>query len=204
MKNLYPLCILISLLFVSGCGATATTPNGTSSNPQESPVRQTDDNGVSLPFANSMPERWNRSNDGTPYEPCTAVTPEIAESQGLDPKSVADAATVNGQTLRGCDWQYLDPSMLDWSAHQIVGDFSSLQSYRSRNEFFNWLPDRELSGRQVGVASLNSGDCFTYVQSRESGVVTGVSFASLPRPQLSEICDRAMALTRATIDSIPE
>jgi hypothetical protein len=94
--------------------------------------------------------------------------------------------------------------MGSWSAHQIVADFSSLAAYKSDNSDIDWFNDEAIHGRGAGVASQNSGDCFTYVQAEQSGVITGVTFASLPSPPLTEICQRAIDLTEATIDKIPE
>ncbi|WP_372512450.1 DUF3558 family protein [Gordonia aquimaris] len=175
-----------------------------STNPTGSYVRQTDSDGLPLPFVNRMPKRWNSSNDGSPYEPCTAMDQGTAAELGLDLNSVKDAAKVDGQTLRGCEWRYIDAEEWSWSAYQMVADYDGLADYKSLNPTFNWLENQEVDTRSVGVASLNSGQCFTYVQSLDSGVVTGVGYAGLPKPPLTEICQRAIDLTEATIDKIPE
>ncbi|UVF77636.1 DUF3558 domain-containing protein [Gordonia mangrovi] len=175
-----------------------------STRPTESYVRQTDSHGLPLPFVNKMAKRWNSSNDGSPYEPCTAMDESTAAELGLDPGSVKDAAKVDGQTLRGCEWRYIDPEEWSWSAYQMVADYDSLADYKNLNPTFNWLESQNLESRSVGVASLNSGQCFTYVQSLDSGVVSGVGYAGLPNPPLAEICQRAIDLTEATIDKIPE
>ena len=101
-------------------------------------------------------------------------------------------------------WEFSDADLDNWTASQLVADYASLEAYRERNASFNWLPDTEIDGRVVGVGSLSSGDCFTYVQSQDSGVITGIGFSSLPNPPLTEICQRAIDLTEATIDKIPE
>ncbi|MEE4022712.1 DUF3558 family protein [Gordonia sp. PKS22-38] len=200
---------LITLFALTACSTSnpsdsedMETSGGTLS--QNIAIRQTDDLGEPLPFETWHRKRWNSSNDGTSYEPCTAVTPSIASSLGLDPDSIADAATVDGQTLRGCEWHYAAEGMDNWSISQVVADYESLQYYKNRNESFDWMDDQHLNGRSIGVGSLNNGHCFSYVQSQDSGVMTAVNFSALPIPPLREICDRAIDLTRATIDQIPE
>ncbi|MFT4127988.1 MAG: DUF3558 domain-containing protein, partial [Gordonia sp. (in: high G+C Gram-positive bacteria)] len=39
-------------------------------------MRQTDDQGRRLPFDTEFPQRWSDGNDGTSYEPCTALSPD--------------------------------------------------------------------------------------------------------------------------------
>ncbi|UVF77638.1 DUF3558 family protein [Gordonia mangrovi] len=209
MKRLVGILVCALISVTLGCSdqdvsSAEDSPSSINNSDNTTQIRQTDDNGKPLPFTNKFGKRWNSSNDGTTYESCTSVTESTAISQGLDPASVKDAATVNGQTLRGCAWKFADPEMRNWSAHQMVADFSGLEQYRRDNSFFEWFPDSQISGRTVGIASLNAGDCFTYVQSMGSGVITGITVGSLPKPPLTEICQRAIDLTKATIDKIPE
>ncbi len=166
-------------------------------------IRQTDDAGKPLPFENTFPKRWNSSNDGTPYEPCTAVDQDVADEVGLDLSTTADAASVSGQTLRGCSWDYAGEIIGGWNANQIVADFQSLESYKRNNPNFTWRENIVVNDRIVGIASLNQTSCFTYVQSNDSGVSTGAAYHTLPAPTLDEVCERAIELTRATIDKIP-
>ncbi|WP_431309370.1 DUF3558 family protein [Gordonia sesuvii] len=199
------LITIVAVAILTGCGEADSSrdESATTITTQEGSTRQTDTSGRPLPFTTGFEKRWNSSNDGTDYEPCTAVDSSTAESVGLDIHTVADAATVDGQTLRGCTWEYSNPALDGWSADQIVADYESLEAYRLRNASFNWLSDIQISGRTIGIGSLSSNDCFTYVQSEGSGVITAAAFNSSPNPPLPEICDRAIELTRATIADIP-
>ncbi|NMO04308.1 DUF3558 family protein [Gordonia sp. TBRC 11910] len=154
-----------------------------------------------LPFASTFPNRWNQGNDGTEYEPCVAVTGAVAERLGLDPASIEDAATVDHQTARGCRWR--DHEKSPWSVSQIVGNQASLAAYKSQNRSLTWRPDLEISGRQVAVSEINSTTCVTHVQSSGAGVSTLAQYISANAPPIDEICDRAIAFTRATIDKMP-
>ncbi|MGK2379011.1 DUF3558 domain-containing protein [Gordonia tangerina] len=191
-------------LALSACTASGPATEQPSMTLHSSAIRQTDEAGNALPFENTYPKRWNASNDGTPYEPCTAVDREVAAEIGLDFSTSKDAASVSGQTLRGCRWQYIDEDVSGWRANQVIGDFESLESYKAMNEVFTWLPEIQIDGRRVGVAHQNDFSCFTYVQSGGSGVVTEALYTGNPNPPLTEICQRAIDLTKATIDKIPE
>ncbi|WP_420714096.1 DUF3558 family protein [Gordonia sp. SL306] len=166
--------------------------------------RQTDDNGVSLPFENRFLLRWNGSNDGTSYEPCT-TDPNDLSRIGIDPRSVKDAATVDGQSLRGCTWNYLPPQSEYLAISQTVVDSSDLSWYKQQNQVGStWLPDRVIGGRDIGVASDTSGSCTTYVQSGGSGVITLADYALSPSKPVAEICGYAIDMVTATINKIPK
>nr|WP_269462520.1 DUF3558 family protein [Gordonia insulae] len=201
-------CATIAIAGFLSCGCSnpiqgSPSAEGMSpSNTQE--VRQTDAQGTPLPFHNTFSKRWNSANDGTSYEPCTVGADRLV-SLGIDPDSARDAATVDGQTLRGCDWDYFPPKSEFLSIYQIVGNSESLDWYKVQNRIgSNWLPDEVINGRRVGVASDKSGGCLTYVQSGTAGVVTGSGYGLLPSLPEKEICGYALDLTRATIDKIPE
>ncbi|WP_350339613.1 DUF3558 family protein [Gordonia sp. (in: high G+C Gram-positive bacteria)] len=197
-------CVLASIPILNascGTGPDLTVP--TSSTQTSAGIRQTDAAGTTLPFETSFEKRWNSSNDGTTYEPCTAVDQEVADTVGLDLSTTADAALVSGQTLRGCTWNYAGEGIGGWTADQVVGDFESLESYKEDNKFFDWHPDITLNNRKVGIAAMNDTSCFTYVQSNDSGVATGAAYHRVPAPTLDEVCERAIELTKATIDKIP-
>ncbi|NDZ93275.1 DUF3558 domain-containing protein [Streptomyces sp. SID6673] len=196
---------IVACLIACGCGPTQQgTPVSESSKSNTDEPRQLDDVGKELPFHNQFPQRWNSSNDGTSYEPCTAVNTVELNSLGIDPMSVADAATVDGQTLRGCEWSRRPPAEKEWSVAQLVANSRSLQAYKEKYRTNTWRPDVSMSGRNVGIM-LDSGDsCWTYVQSGRAGVLTQASYFSLPRKPYSELCDVAIEFTRATIDKIPK
>ncbi|MEE3850688.1 DUF3558 family protein [Gordonia sp. LSe1-13] len=204
-----PTLAMMALFALTACSPLQSSDSNNSPTSQgavsQGPaIRQTDDLGKPLPFDTKHPKRWNSSNDGTAYEPCTTVDDRTARRVGLDHATAEDAATVSGQTLRGCVWHFVDPERMFWSADQVVADFSSLDEYKQANHLFTWREDTYISGRRVGVASMDSGNCFTYVQSRESGVMTSVVISTSAAPPLFEICDHAIQITRATIDKIPE
>ncbi|WP_369692263.1 DUF3558 family protein, partial [Gordonia hydrophobica] len=108
-------------------------------------IRQVDDQGLKLPFETTFSARWNDANDGTKYEPCTAVGARQLAALGVDPASVEDAAGSNGQTLRGCDWDYLrvDGGSVRWSVSQFVGNSPSLEHDKRVKSAVTdvWLPD---------------------------------------------------------------
>lgn len=159
-----------------------------------------------LPFDTTFTKRWNAANDGTDYEPCTALSREVLMSVGVDPDSVLDAAGTDGQTARGCKWQYADPGRRDrWVVIQIVGNSPGLavEKRSVSSSADRWLPDIGIAGRVVGVHYREFGSmCETYVQSGSAAVSTIVTTHD-ELAESNEICDRAIAFTRATIDKIP-
>ena len=166
-------------------------------------IRQTDAQGRALPFETAFPRRWSNGNDGTTYEPCTAATTTILTDSRLDPQSARDAAAADHQTARGCVWSLSDREYADLS--QYVGNQPDLDVYKQMNaRFMNWSDDISLINRRVAVATARSiPECTTFVRSGEAIVVTNLSISINP-PPIDEICDKAIAFTRATIDQIPE
>ncbi|MGC5258457.1 DUF3558 family protein [Gordonia sp. DT218] len=196
----------IALLSLSGCNSEVDGRPSAQSSPSDPTqgIRQTADDGKPLPFHNKYPDRWNSANSGTAYEPCNADDESLIHI-GIDPQTIEDAATVNGQTLRGCNWHYSPEESEFLSAYQIVGNSESLNWYKVQNRVgSNWHPDITINGRTVGIASDKSGGCMTYVQSGTAGVVTGSGYGLLPSLPENEICGYAIDLTRATIDKIPK
>lgn len=208
MRRASIFAVAVAATFATGCSAPISGSATQQSNPTISSAasgpRQTDDDGVPLPFENQFLQRWNASNDGTSYEPCTTDPNELFRV-GIDPRSVKDAATVDGQSLRGCTWNYLPPRSEYLAISQTVVDSDGLAWYKQQNRVgSNWLPDSVVGGRDIGVASDTSGSCTTYVQSGGSGVITLADYALSPSKPATEICGYAIDLTRATIDKIPK
>ena len=205
----HALLLLIATLLVVGCSQEgyATVTTHTSTAEDNTGTRQVDDAGNRLPFDTQFERRWNPGNDGSPYEPCTALGDYQLGKLRIDPDSVADAAGTSGQTLRGCKWRYVRSDPHDrWNLSQFVGDSPGLATSKERRSggINQWLPDEVISGRQVGVHIYTTGDqCDTYVQSGQASVITMVTHYGRPQPPISEICDRALAFTRATIDKMP-
>ncbi|WP_423132894.1 DUF3558 family protein [Gordonia malaquae] len=168
-------------------------------------VRQVDDLGNRLPFATKHSRRWNSGNNGSSYEPCTALASVDLDNLGVDPDSAKDAAGTNGQTLRGCEWKY--KGRTDRTLSQFVGNSVSLAHAQSRRSDRSdvWQPKLRIGTRTVGVhINTTGGQCDTYVQSRGAGVITMVFEFSDPPSPTTDICERAIAFTRATIDRMPE
>lgn len=126
------------------------------------------------------------------------------EQLGLVASSVRDAAGTDGQTARGCQWSYSVVGGDRWTISQVVGNSSSLQEYKSKFAGDDWLPDLVIQHRVVGiVASEDLGECMTYVQSGRAGINTTVMHHSTTHVPVDEVCDRAIAFTKATIDKMP-
>lgn len=204
IRSVLPLVPLV-LALLAGC---ATHEDGQPVVPSalSSKVRQVDDSGRTLPFQTSHSRRWNGANDGTVYEPCTAVGLEELARLSIDPTTATDAAGTDGQTLRGCRWRYITGKHSGWSIAQFVGNSASLAAdkakFRSGDDI--WLADLSINGRVVGLhRSAQLADCDTYVQSGRAGVHTVAMYVGPTPPPPSEICDRALAFTRATISKMP-
>ncbi|WP_169515278.1 DUF3558 family protein [Gordonia shandongensis] len=166
--------------------------------------RQTDAAGRKLPFETKFHRRWSRANSGTEYEPCTALDSGTLQSLGVDPVSAEDAAGTDGQTLRGCRWQFqANDAAIRWTLMQFVGNSPSLNEDKRLKSTSHdiWLPDVRMAGRTVGVhRTTNNRDCDTYVQSGDAAVNTMVRNHGRPAATPEEICERALAFTRATIE----
>ncbi|NDZ93274.1 DUF3558 domain-containing protein [Streptomyces sp. SID6673] len=195
-------CVVLTSCSNSVTGLPAGETINTSSD-SKSP-RQTDENGVQLPFDNTFSDRWNSSNDGTSYEPCTVDKRKLT-GIGIDASSVRDAAIVDGQSLRGCRWKYLPPKTTFQDIYQAVVNSESLEWYKIHNSIGNiWLPDRVVDGRSVGTASDKSGGCIAYLQSGAAAVITGASYNLTPSLPVPEICGYVIDMVTATIDKIPK
>ncbi|MFC0314985.1 DUF3558 domain-containing protein [Gordonia phosphorivorans] len=188
-------------LLVIACGASVNDTEEVASESVASEASQT----VSLPFSSPFKNRWNSANDGTEYEPCVALSTFELERIGVQTDSVRDAAGTDGQTLRGCTWDFERASDGGrWVVSQMVANSVGLDTYRQKYAADHWLPDRQISGRRVGITEAGSlGECMTYVQSGGAGITTLVLHHRLPHPPVHEVCDRAIEFTKATIDKMP-
>jgi len=184
------LLTLLTTMFLVGCSPTSLAPSHRSSSTSTTSIAPTE-----------FPHRVNPGNDGTSYEPCD--TPEhVVASLGWSSVSKRDSATVDKQTARGCAWDDVKQGSV-WGLSQIVGNSPSLAAYRQSNSLFNWLSDLRVDGRQVNIFLMDQSTCVTRVQSRGAGVNTIVGYVGVPAPPTSQICDRAIAFTRATISRMP-
>lgn len=172
------------------------------SNTTSTTIRQTADNGLRLPFNTKFPNRWSELNDGTDYEPCTALTYEDLTALAIIPSTAADIALANHQTARGCGWSLSEPEYA--SINQQVGNSSSLQAYSSRySNVVDWRPSININNRQVLVGvEAEQPSCTTVVQSKRAAVITTVDMPVNPLA-LDQICAKAIAFTKATIDKMP-
>lgn len=206
-----PKLIVLSLVCAGLFGCTNQVAGSPQDEQHKSPQhalpdkpRQTDAQGQKLPFETQFFERWNKGNDGTEYEPCTAATSTILETVGFDPQTVEDAATVDGQTARGCNWDALPPLGSSLNVGQTVGNSQSLVAYKKKNSAAaNWHTDLLIQGREVGVMDQGAGGCLTYVQSGGSGVVTAVLSIGINAISIQAQCDKAIEFTSVTISRIP-
>lgn len=158
---------------------------------------------IPLPFDNMFPNRWNSSNNGSPYEPCVAFSDRELERFEIDPDSLEDAALVDGQGTRGCNWLMPDR----FSFGQVVTNSQSLDEYKNGTSEYEWMSELEIQGRTVGQFTLSiedSGTCSTYVQSGAAGVVTNVVTSKADAGRAMDACTVVQDFTRAYIDKIPE
>ncbi|MGV9827886.1 DUF3558 domain-containing protein [Gordonia sp. NPDC003429] len=203
-----PWLIATGCLIGSLCGCSTDGSPVSQSSPGSIPtsavtIRQTDAEGRRLPFVTEFPDRWNTGNDGTDYEPCTAVTLPVLVAAGLNPATTKDAALANYQTLRGCRWNYANSSLKTLS--QIVANSEPLDEYKERQSIiFRWFSDTSINGRRVAVGAFQEPNrCMAIVDTGRSHVSTMVSI-SIDPPPVADICAKAVDFTRATIDQIPE
>ena len=204
------LAISICSVLTGGCATDLTrqtvqsTQSTTYSSASTSP-RQHDSFGNPLPFVTKFFNRWNPGNNGTQYEPCTALAAAEISDLGLDPNSVKDVAIVDGQTARGCTWNAKKPIGEALYLNQKVGNSESLESYKAKYQYLGkWRPDVFIRGRQVGIEEDGFGGCTTYVQSGEAGVITNTTSSGRMEQTLDEQCNWVFAFTEATIDQIPK
>ena len=195
------------LPLVVGCSVAGegqqVTEDSTGATATSTTVRQTDDAGNRLPFDTAFPNRWSINNNGTPYEPCTAIPEETVLSFKLDPKSVRDVAVADHQTVRGCRWVFSDNPAN--SLGQAVGNGEpSLAQYRHRQrEVYEFLPSIEIAGREVlRYRTPNTSECSASIKSRDAQVFTTVLMFR-DTPPVDQLCEIPVNFLRATIDRIP-
>lgn len=193
---------MVSILLV-GCSVNGSdieaVPATQHSTHQTSPTLGTP---VPLPFENPFPNRWNNSNDGSPFEPCNAFSDEELLRFEIDPLVIEDAAIVDGQGIRGCRWLMTDR----FSFSSLVTNSKSLDAYREGVVEYDWQPYLEIDGRTVGLFSLVHGtskECSTYVQSYSAAVVVNVVPSTSSEGKSIDTCKLAVDFTRAYIDKIP-
>ncbi|WP_419717497.1 DUF3558 family protein [Gordonia malaquae] len=171
-------------------------------------IRQVDDRGVRLPFTTKHSQRWNTANDGTEYEPCTGVQLRDLSRLNIDARSVRDAAKTNGQTLRGCIWTYEETGTdIPPSISQTVGNGKGLDAAKARRSGpqDSWLDDILIASRRVGIHVYSfEGYCATYVESGTATVISTASHSGTHPLNREQLCERAIAFTKATIDRMPE
>ena len=209
VKTVLAASAVASIAALAGCSVSGTAVGESSSVVQSptatsAPIRQVDDLGRRLPFTTTFPNRWSRNNDGTSYEPCTAVTLGILQLHNLDPRSVEDSAIADGQTVRGCNWRFRGEefSTLGQDVGNMNGGDTGISDYKLRYADFTWFPDLSIGGRRVGLFSLGGDACDTIVESGTAFVFTNVALGR-SGDDVTENCKRAIAFTRATIDLMP-
>jgi hypothetical protein len=190
-------------VLLSACHVNDRTPEAVSAHMSEvvttSPTLGTP---IPLPFENEFPDRWNPSNNGSPYEPCVAFSDAELIRFQIDPALIEDAAIVDGQGIRGCRWFMRDK----FSISQLVTNSESLRQYREGTPDYEWKDSLRINDHEVGLFDLKFEDssCSTYVQSYSAAVVTtfAVSMAPEARADFSP-CGLVIDFTTAYIDKIP-
>ncbi|WP_161895839.1 DUF3558 family protein [Gordonia spumicola] len=199
----------ISLIVVTLVGILTTTSCTEAGHPEKSSgIRQLDDNGARLPFSTSFEHRWSSANDGTPYEPCNGISASQLSTLGIDRTSVRDAAGTDGQTARGCRWTSIHNSTEGhWLWNQTVSNSAGIQEEVRRRSGVDdvWLDKVTIGDRRVALHTYSSGEfCSAYVESRKAIVITAVSHNGATTASVPELCERAIAFTKATIGRMPE
>ncbi|GAA1481180.1 hypothetical protein GCM10009624_16200 [Gordonia sinesedis] len=169
-------------------------------------IRQTDAAGNRLPFTTTFPDRWSANNAGTDYEPCTAVTRAILQEFNLDPSSVNDAADANRQTIRGCDWTFLNDTANTISQYVGGNGELTLNEYRDKQmgRSDELMPNMVINKRPVlRIRNIALGQCTVVIQSGGARVFTTL-FVYHNRPSPDRLCDVPVRFLRTMIDKIPE
>ncbi|MDV7134064.1 DUF3558 family protein [Williamsia muralis] len=207
-----PLALIALVLLLAGCSlddkttdavaASEVLSSGVASTKPTIVTTESVGKPIPLPFENPFPNRWNDSNNGSPYEPCVSFSDEELERFHIDPTVIEDAAIVNGQGIRGCSW--FMPNR--FSLSNLVTNSRSLAEYRAGTVENVWKPDIVINGRTVGLFEANherSRACSTYVQSFSAAVVTNVVTSTSDEGQKIDPCKLVEDFTRAYIDKIP-
>lgn len=207
--------VAVAIVAVAGPMSTACAVTGApvpvpSSAPSSSsvpaPIRQTDNDGRTLPFETKFKNRWSINNDGTPYEPCTQVPVSVVREFGLEESTVSDVAASDFQTARGCRWRFRDDrlSSLAQSVGNLIRPTEGLGGYKAMySSSTTWFPDTEVEGRPVLVGSYMDAECGAVVRSGNAVVITSILRLRSDPPPTRETCDAAVDFLRATIDQIP-
>lgn len=201
------LALALSSCSTTGVAVPSTAPSSWDRTPARPTIRQTDEVGRALPFKNQFPNRWSINNDGTTYEPCTAVEPNTASQFGLIPESVRDVAASDFQTARGCKWKFRDDgkSSLSQAVGNLMQPEKGLTGYKQQySATMEWLPDIDVHGRRAIVGSTMPSECTVYVESGAAIVGTGVTRFGAEKPPLNDTCESAISFLRLTIGNIPK
>ncbi|MBD0020326.1 DUF3558 domain-containing protein [Gordonia pseudamarae] len=197
------LAVICALSACSTPGEPIPTSDPATSRPVTStpaPIRQTDDRGKPLPFTTRFPNRWSANNNGTSYEPCTALNDAELTSLGLDPTTVEDAALANHQTARGCIWKYFGKFMGGIS--QSTGNRPTFEYELTDTEWYIRSYTTTIGGRLMIVNYWNWASCFTIVKVENARVTTSVTRSLTQTPE-AELCNLAIEFTKLTIPKMP-
>ena len=201
--------LVVGLIITAGLSACSTpgepipTSDPATSEPVTStpaPIRQTDDRGKPLPFTTRFPNRWSANNNGTSYEPCTALNDAELTSLGLNPTTVRDVALANHQTARGCIWKYFGKSMGGIS--QSTGNRPTFEYELTDREWYIRSYTTTIGGRLAIVNYWKQFSCFTIVKVENARVTTTANRVLTPTPE-AELCNLAIEFTKLTIPKMP-
>ncbi len=202
-SRLLTLTAMVLMCMSTGCSIDGfpITTTDSSVESSRSSVRQTDARGIALPFVTPFPDRWSTNNDGTSYEPCTALTDAELINAGLDPTTVEDIAVANHQTARGCIWYFHGGPDAGLLSHATGNRPTFEQDIKDRS-WYEVSYDISIKRRHVLVDSRSATACMTTVKSGKSPVFVRASKLFKPIGR-EAVCQRAIDFMKRVIDRMP-
>lgn len=132
---------------------------------------------------------------GTVFDPCDAYGSEDLLSLGVSPEMKQSGNLVPGMSTRGCHWVTFGRS-----ASQFILRSSSIDAYRDGQDLAVWRDEVPNTPRRIGVFVNEAlGDCSTYVQSQQAGVITRLRADGDP-----DECPEVIEFTKRILHKIPE
>lgn len=144
-------CALLTLLIV-----IASTVVGCESQTDDEP---TPSSAGPAPFSDPTPVsgRWNPGNDGTTFEPCTALTASDIRSLGADPTTWTDVS-MTSQGSRGCratsETETITLQVIDASSETLYG--STVASKAGKSNLYRYNRDNTCAAVRYSGSSLVS------------------------------------------------